>query len=145
MDTKDLEINALRKEIDQLHRRESRLKEIDYYEAKEKAGVSKNDESPLIRMERALAVAEAEAAKIERTYTKQLIMERNQHAWELNQLKEDNQRLKAALYEKIDEKDRKIMELLGKGYTVRQIAWEIDLSAGAIQYRIKKLRQKGLI
>ena len=129
-------------ELNWLKRRNRRLQDIDYYEAKLKEGIE-NAESPLESLERALAIAEAKADRLERIYSRQLIAERKNFRYEIEQLKKRNRALEDAIKNQLDTKDNKIIEMRAKGYTMRAIAFEIGLSAGTVNSRIKKLRNKG--
>ena len=80
------------KEVEWYQRRDRRLQEIDYYEARMRAGMEDSN-SPLLSLERALAIAEAKVDRLERMFSSQLLSERKQHQWELNQLKEENRKL----------------------------------------------------
>ena len=132
------------KELNWLNRRKRRLQDIDYYEAKLKEGVL-NTGSPLESLERALAIAEAKAERLERIYSRQLISERKTHQYEVEQLKARNRMLENALKDKLDTKDSRIIKLRAEGYTIRAIALELDLSAGTVSRRIRKLKDKGLL
>ena len=132
------------KELNWLNRRKRRLQDIDYYEAKLKEGVL-NTGSPLESLERALAIAEAKAERLERIYSRQLISERKTHQYEVEQLKARNRMLENALKDKLDTKDSRIIKLRAEGYTIRAIALELDLSAGTVSRRIRKLKGKGLL
>ena len=129
-------------ELNWLKRRNRRFQDIDYYEAKLKEGIE-NAESPLESLERALAIAEAKAERLERIYSRQLIAERKNYQYEIEQLKKRNKALEDAIKNQLDIKDNKIIEMSAKGYTMRAIASEIGLSAGTVNSRIKKLRNKG--
>ena len=129
-------------ELNWLKRRNRRFQDIDYYEAKLKEGIE-NAESPLESLERALAIAEAKAERLERIYSRQLIAERKNYQYEIEQLKKRNKALEDAIKNQLDIKDNKIIEMRAKGYTMRAIASEIGLSAGTVNSRIKKLRNKG--
>ena len=132
------------KELNWLNRRKRRLQDIDYYEAKLKEGVL-NTASPLESLERALAIAEAKAERLERIYSRQLISERKTHQYEVEQLKARNRMLENALKDKLDTKDSRIIKLRAEGYTIRAIALELGLSAGTISRRVRKLKDKGLL
>lgn len=132
------------KELNWLNRRKRRLQDIDYYEAKLKEGVL-NTGSPLESLERALAIAEAKAERLERIYSRQLISERKTHQYEIEQLKARNRMLENALKDKLDTKDSRIIKLRAEGYTIRAIALELGLSAGTISRRVRKLKDKGLL
>ena len=132
------------KELNWLNRRKRRLQDIDYYEAKLKEGVL-NTGSPLESLERALAIAEAKAERLERIYSRQLISERKTHQYEVEQLKARNRMLENALKDKLDTKDSRIIKLRAEGYTIRAIALELDLSAGTVSRRIRKLKDKELL
>ena len=132
------------KELNWLNRRKRRLQDIDYYEAKLKEGVL-NTGSPLESLERALAIAEAKAERLERIYSRQLISERKTHQYEIEQLKARNRMLENALKDKLDTKDSRIIKLRAEGYTIRAIALELGLSAGTVSRRIRKLKDKGLL
>ena len=132
------------KELNWLNRRKRRLQDIDYYEAKLKEGVL-NTGSPLESLERALAIAEAKAERLERIYSRQLISERKTHQYEVEQLKARNRMLENALKDKLDTKDSRIIKLRAEGYTIRAIALELGLSAGTVSRRIRKLKDKGLL
>lgn len=134
----------MNKKFDWLERRDRRLQEIDYHEAKLKEGIA-DENSPLLSLERALAIAEAKVDRLERIYREQLLSERKQHQWELSQLKEENQRLQDTLKVMLDEKDMQLIELLEQGLSIRAIAQEIGLSPGAVQYRKEKLKKRGLL
>ena len=129
-------------ELNWLKRRNRRLQDIDYYGAKLKEGIV-NTESPLESLERALAIAEAKADRLERIYSRQLISERKNYQYEIEQLKKRNKALEDAIKNQLDTKDNKIIEMRAKGYTMRAIASELSLSDGTVNSRIKKLRNKG--
>lgn len=131
-------------EIDWIKRRDRRLQEIDYHEAKLQEGIRGSD-SPLYSLEQALAIAEAKAERLERVYSQQLLSERKQHRWELNQLKEENRKLKETLNNLLDEKDKQIIMFNERGMTIRDIACQLGMSPSTVHYRIKKLIEKGLL
>lgn len=70
---------------------------------------------------------------------------RKQHQYEVRELQNKIDSLKGVLADRQDDVDRQIIKMMDKGYSFGRMASEVDMSAGGIGYRVKRLKAMGFL